>query len=272
MQSIHFPETITNIQWGAFIDCAALLSMDLPHSLTAISDNAFLRCTSLKSVIIPNSVNSVSSGNGMGIFGQCSNLESVIFEGGSSLKTLMKNMFNATPKLKTVVLPDSLEEISESAFDNSGIESINIPDNVKLIDRWAFCGCTSLKEVTFSSGSRLQILGSNCFSNCPLLTSLNLPSSLTTINSNGLSGIAAKSIILPLSVTTINKNAFCNNEGLIIYCEATEKPLKWHIDWLQEDVYDSLYAKPTVYWYSDIPNYDGSHWHYVGGIPTIWVE
>lgn len=47
---------VTTIGWGAFENCAGLVSVTIPDTVTTIVDNAFMNCTSLKSVTIPGSV------------------------------------------------------------------------------------------------------------------------------------------------------------------------------------------------------------------------
>ena len=48
--------------------------------------------------------------------------------------------------LKEVVLPPSVKEIGEDAFENIGLEKINL-ENVEIIGDYAFIGCKNLKEI-----------------------------------------------------------------------------------------------------------------------------
>ena len=44
------------IRARAFLDCSALLRVNIPDSVTAIGDRAFANCRSLRSIDLPNSV------------------------------------------------------------------------------------------------------------------------------------------------------------------------------------------------------------------------
>ena len=55
--------------------------------------------------------------------------------------------------------------IGESAFKNSNIQSVTVPNTVRLIDWFAFAGCTSLKSVTIPSSVTLVEYGA--FDYCP---------------------------------------------------------------------------------------------------------
>lgn len=73
-----------------------------------------------------------------------STLQSFSFEGCRQLSTVDLTRTNVTEikigafrqclNLKTVILPDRLQTIGTSAFQNSGIESITIPQNARAID------------------------------------------------------------------------------------------------------------------------------------------
>ena len=61
-------------------------------------------------------------------------------------------VFNIYSNLEEITLPDALETIGESAFDNlTYLESLAIPDGVTSIGDYAFDGCTSLKTLTLSA-------------------------------------------------------------------------------------------------------------------------
>ena len=72
-----------------------------------------------------------------------------------------KKMFYRCSKLQTMVLPASLTIIGVSAFDNSGLKSIVIPDKVRIIEDDAFGGCSSLATVVI--GKRVNKLKKGVF-------------------------------------------------------------------------------------------------------------
>ncbi len=70
-------------------------------------------------------------------------------------------------------------EIGESAFANSNVVSVVIPDSVTYIGRGAFSDCRDLVSVTIGSG--MTGIGSEAFSSCTELTSVAFPESVTSI-------------------------------------------------------------------------------------------
>ncbi len=69
-----------------------------------------------------------------------------------------------------VIIPRTIDNytvcaIGESAFQNCDIESVVIPDSVRLIDWFAFSGCTSLQSVTVPSSVMSVEYGA--FDYCP---------------------------------------------------------------------------------------------------------
>ena len=73
--------------------------------------------------------------------------------------------------LSGLILPDSLEAIGISAFQNNGFEEIVIPDNVKSIEKGSFWGCSSLKTITLPAS--LAFIGASAFKNCDRLETVN---------------------------------------------------------------------------------------------------
>lgn len=70
--------------------------------------------------------------------------------------------------LSGLILPDSLEAIGISAFQNNGFEEIVIPDNVKSIEKGSFWGCSSLKTITLPAS--LASIGASAFASTVLET------------------------------------------------------------------------------------------------------
>ena len=69
--------------------------------------------------------------------------------------------------LSGLILPDSLEAIGISAFQNNGFEEIVIPDNVRIIEAEVFYDCCYLVEITLPAS--LTNIGEYAFSGCDKL-------------------------------------------------------------------------------------------------------
>ena len=127
LTSIAIPEGVTSIDYGAFEDCASLISITIVgNKLKSIGDYAFYNCTNLTSIAIPDSVSSI----GEDAFSNCSSLRNITIVG------------------------NNLESIEGYTFKNcSSLTSITIPDSVTEIENYAFEKCTSLKSITFQGAA-----------------------------------------------------------------------------------------------------------------------
>ena len=72
-----------------------------------------------------------------------------------------------------VVIPSTIgglpvTEIADSAFENSGIRSVSIPETVESIGWFAFRGCSSLSRAVLPAN--VSTIGYDAFSSCPRLT------------------------------------------------------------------------------------------------------
>lgn len=76
---VAIPETITRIADGAFSDCHALTALTIPTSVIRIGYRAFSDCSGLSRMTIPGSVAQI----GDGAFYGCSDLEGLYFEGNA---------------------------------------------------------------------------------------------------------------------------------------------------------------------------------------------
>ena len=85
-----------------------------------------------------------------------------------SVRIIEHDAFAACYKLKSVLLPNKLQEIGAAAFmDCNSIAWLDIPDSVKEIGERAFSGCVSLYRIKMSEN--VEIIPSYCFENCSSL-------------------------------------------------------------------------------------------------------
>lgn len=89
----------------------------------------------------------------------------------------------------SVSLPSTLTTIGDYAFAGShALHSIVIPDSVNYIGESAFSDCLYLDTITINAaGSMLQTISNDAFVNTAI-TSISLPDSLTTIGNNAFNG------------------------------------------------------------------------------------
>ena|GEM_PF-6192888 len=178
-----------------------------PSRLQHLGHNTFSG-TRIQTITIPESVTFIGENVFLG-----SRVEEVNFEPGIQLDRIRGNTFGQTAYLTTINLPEGITHIDASAFHfAAGLESITIPASVTHIGDNAFAGnrgnwLMALEEVTFAPGSQLISIGNNAFQDTMQLTSIELPSSLTSIGTGVFNGSGVTEInILPSSTRYVSDN------------------------------------------------------------------
>ena len=175
--------------------------------------------TGLKSIVLPNTILYISPL----AFEECYYLKTVDL--GNSLMYIGEMAFGGCFSLDELKIPESLEYCGYFAFSACGIErplynshyflyfprgyaeNYTIPEGIETIGVSAFSGTTRLKSVTFpKSLKRIEEYAFDASS----LTSLNLPSSLTSIGDNafGQCHHLRTSVTIPASVTEMGEYIF----------------------------------------------------------------
>ena len=82
--------------------------------------------------------------------------------------------------VQSVALPDTVQKLSASAFKNcTALTTIKLSSKLEVIEDKAFYGCSALTEVTFPEG--LVTIGGQAFADCTSLKSISIPSTTTEI-------------------------------------------------------------------------------------------
>lgn len=223
LTGISLSSSITSIGSYAFSGCTKLSSVTLPSTLSALSSGIFENCSALQSITLPDTTTSIGSC----AFSGCTKLSSVNLP--SALSAIPYATFENCSALKSVTLPDTIASIGSYAFYNSGIESIVIPANVERIEEYTFAGCYSLTSLTLPDN--LKYIGSNAFSSNNVITSVNISSLTSWLNiqflgnfstsnplANGASLVVNGTLLthleIPSTVSTVNTGAFYGYQKL----------------------------------------------------------
>lgn len=102
-----------------------------------------------------------------------------------------------------------IQKIPRRFLMNSGLTTIEIPDNIEGIGEEAFRNSSNLKEAILEEG--VEYISSNAFTNCTALSRVDL-GTVTAIRDEAFSGCdSLKEIILPETVTMLGRNVFPEN-------------------------------------------------------------
>lgn len=117
-------------------------------------------------------------------------------------------------EMTAIELPEGLEEIGISAFQNAKLTAIVLPDSVTTLGGGAFTGNGSLTSVTLSAGLKEIPAGAfNAGSSSEMkLSTLVIPEGIESIGANAFSGTHIESLTLPATLTKIGDNAFMNHQ------------------------------------------------------------
>ncbi len=118
-------------------------------------------------------------------------------------------LFKEHEFIKNVTLSGSLKEIPAYAFYGANIDSITIPASVTRIDESAFGSFrgAGVKNVTFAANSSLMVIGKRAFDHTNI-TKLDLPEGLEVIEDGAFTSSKLVTINIPSTVTSINSMAF----------------------------------------------------------------
>ena len=106
-----------------------------------------------------------------------------------------------------IKIADSVKEIDEGAFEDTGIESVILPESVIKIGESAFKYCGNLSSINFPDS--VKIIEDCAFENCAL-KSVIIPNSVESIGCQAFYFCPLESVVIPSSVKTIGDLAFCN--------------------------------------------------------------
>lgn len=213
--------------------------------LHTVTSGSFYRCSTLEEVELPKSISALgSSGGSYGVFQECTNLRTVIFQEGTELENIGNNLFRGCESLERIVLPP-LRPYSGTSYylgsymfygckglkyaDVSGLPYIpnyafykcSLLAEVKIdkptsINQYAFYGCESLTDF---SGESVETIGNSAFQNCTSLSLINLPKVKKTAQ-RAFANTAIRTeqdIILDSEVDLLHTNLFENCKHLVSY-------------------------------------------------------
>jgi len=186
LKQINVPNSVTNIGEYAFYQCQNLTSIDVPDSITSIEDYTFAGCAVLSKVEIPNKVTSI----GDYAFSECLKLTELNIPVGVTY--IGENAFRQCTKFANISLPYGVSYIGSYAFNNTGYynNSANWTGDVLYIGNHLVATQTTLSG-HYDIVPLTRCIAGSAFRECELLTSVSIPNSVVYIGTNAfyLSGV-----------------------------------------------------------------------------------
>ena len=247
IQAVRFSDKLRSIGESAFYDCSSLTDVTLPSNLVRLSASSFEKTPFIKyntesvegiqylgtvAIGCDKSLSVVNFREGTLGIADCSwssytNVTDIHLP--STLEYIGEYAFRDCSLLKSIVFPESLKEIGQRAFYNSGIESVIIPESIDKICDSAFSGCGALTNVIYNApqatgsciyascnmlshvtiGDKVHMIPDNAFSDCNMLEDVTIGTSVEVIEHGAFNSCySLKSIILPSSLRKIGNSAF----------------------------------------------------------------
>jgi len=179
------PTTATTINNYAFYDYGRLNHLTLGDNVTGIGTDAFTGCSSIITLSIGSGLTNVSKS----MFGGCENLTRLTIN-----SPMVNNAFSNCDELGTLMV------------------------NTEIIPNHAFASCFKKETInasTLTLGSNVKSIGDSAFSDCTYLSSVTIPSTVTTIENYAFFVTGLTSITIPSTITTIGDYAFYQCSKLI---------------------------------------------------------
>ena len=248
IEAIDIPNSVTEVQEGAFYLCRSLESVVFTNSESAISNETFYGCTQLRNVVIPEGINII----GPDAFSGCTSLTTIIIP--RSVNTIYKRAFNYDSNLESITFLGDIGKIDYwpyneygSSFPISEINNITItvptcnsnvyswakeqetlyPRNtiITIVESHEETVTSEGKEPTFDEAGFTEgqfcelcgevLSGHNEIPALKYLSVLYLPDHLGKIESEAFSNLTCQAIIISDGCTTIEEKAFAENDNLL---------------------------------------------------------
>lgn len=240
LTSITVPGSVTTIGEQAFYNCQNISSITLQNGVTTIGDGAFSYCPNLTDVVIPDSITSF----GEDVFTQCSKIRYTEYANANYIGNAANPyliLVGAKYNITTCTVNSATKIISEKAFFYKNyLTEVRIPDSVQVIGESAFDDCSVLENVVFPTGFDA---GNIAFNNCPKykgqlvgnfyirnktlmgvadgVTTVIVPSTVTAIAAEAFKNTDVKYVYIPSTVTTVETGAFAESNVVYLFYEGS---------------------------------------------------
>ena len=136
-----------------------------------VGSNAFEDCKLIKQVVINGNGKNIQEKSyktlGQNVFRGCTALEKAEFYNLNDPRILVGGLFQNCTSLIQVIFPLCAESIGIKAFNNTALEEVILPENLKTISASAFEKCKKIKKVTIHD--KVKTIYERAFKECESL-------------------------------------------------------------------------------------------------------
>lgn len=218
LTEIIVPEAVKIIGDSAFTGCTALESIVFSGTVDSFGKLVLSGDTALKSVVLPEGMTAMDTA----MFKEYPALESIVIPSTASISS---NALYGCPSLKNVSIAEGVSYIGQYAFAYCPVlTDITLPKSLETLDTGAFCGA-ALTSVVIPGASGKTAIGNSAFFRCQNLTSVTIEEGVVSIGSSAFGGFEVyddspseapliTSITLPTTLTSLGSAAFENCPAL----------------------------------------------------------
>lgn len=159
IRSVTIQNGVTTINKEAFEDCVNLRRITFPASIREIHGQIFAGCVKLKRICLKRGSTALYMQDGMlinradGRLVFCINRKSIHLDVPEGVKIISPYAFGNCRRLRSITLPDTLEQIDASAFSCSGLNRIRVPINTSRFELFSFDFGLATQTIEVFSGS-----------------------------------------------------------------------------------------------------------------------
>lgn len=230
LKEVRFPQTLTRIGDYAFSN-NRITKISIPASTVEIGEGAFAYCSDIETIRV-NSNNPVYESRGGCIIRK---KDKAVIVGSNNfvlddIKIIAPVAFSCRLHDKTLIIPDGVTEIGESAFHMAQMPKVIIPEGITEIANCTFMHCTKLETADLPES--LEKIGDHAFEFCGKLISIKIPQNVCRIGAWAFSSCyELKELYIPDSVTFIGIYAFTELNNLQNLYINKEQSQKWEECW-----------------------------------------
>lgn len=169
---VKLPYRVKRIKQLAFFSHESMKEIVLTKYVEQIDEGVFDFCNELENIIVRKdnpvytSVDGCLYNKELDTFIKYpASKENDVYKVLETVKTIKKDAFNCSTKLKDIILPEGLKCIENAAFqDCRNLTKIILPESLEIIKDHAFYGCESLKEIIIPKN--VKEIGNYVFNGC----------------------------------------------------------------------------------------------------------